>query len=750
MTSEKITINQPKSILRIPHQWLNTAPMSSYLINDRFIVCKTPLSSQYDSLIPEAKRFTPAIAINRMHQIAENRSIAGIISLINNEEYYQSKEFTDHFNVLHYSLPCDEHKDYPRKEIKNRFMEICDSLLESKPNSVIAVHCTRGYNQSGFLISSYLIEKKKMKLRSAIAEFRRCRAPGIQAPRVIHGLRLRYSSWRTGVLLKRKIDTKDPASTKNSTEAVSIETSTNYGSKQEANDVIDIAGIKRKKIAGGRKRSISDSDEHSIRSKRRVSQSSADHQTELNASLKTQIIKEEDEHMKSRKRSNEDIGFRKRSNQMAQTTDSETREQSPRRKRVAVDPKSADFKSKRKIDALAEKPNPSILDSSNEEVNQPTGLSEGFSVDVPFIYRLRYDRDRRKINEIRQNIKDLCPESHGRGFIGSQPVSMTLNNIQTLRQLDYRVSWKDDGTRYLCLIRAKNEIYMVDRRNSIFKVRNLTFVTKRGIKDHLRQTLLDGEMVEDVVEGKRIPRFLIFDVLAFNGHPAGKELDFDKRLELILREIILPRHRAMECGAIDRSREPFGIRRKDFYGLKHSKHLLNEKFKREVPHETDGLIFQPVYMPYIFGTFYELLKYKPPRLNSVDFKLVIPGHVMEKRKIGSGGFLYVRKYNEPFARIRLTAQLFQCNEKIIECVVERGEWKMIRVRNDKDIANTFQTAMAIKESIERPVTEDLLFRTITTIDPKLFYIHSLEDYNRVDEEAAKRLDENAGNFQGEN
>ncbi|KAL7667720.1 hypothetical protein ACOME3_010455 [Neoechinorhynchus agilis] len=208
-------------------------------------------------------------------------------------------------------------------------------------------------------------------------------------------------------------------------------------------------------------------------------------------------------------------------------------------------------------------------------------------------------------------------------------------------------------------------------------------------------------MVEDVVEGKRIPRFLIFDVLAFNGYPDGKELDFDKRLELILREIILPRHRAMECAAIDRSREPFGIRRKDFYGLKHSKHLFNEKFKREVPHETDGLIFQPVYMPYIFGTFYELLKYKPPQLNSVDFKLVISGHVMEKRKIGSGGFLYVRKYNEPFARIRLTAQLFLCNEKIIECVVEGGDWKMIRVRNDKDIANTFQTAMAIKESIER-------------------------------------------------
>ncbi|KAL7668172.1 hypothetical protein ACOME3_008886 [Neoechinorhynchus agilis] len=117
-------------------------------------------------------------------------------------------------------------------------------------------------------------------------------------------------------------------------------------------------------------------------------------------------------------------------------------------------------------------------------------------------------------------------------------------------------------------------------------------------------------------------------------------------------------------------------------------------------------------MSYIFGTFDKLLKYKPPPLNSVDFKLVIPRHVMEKRKIGSSGLLYVRNYQEPFARIRLTDELFHCHEKIIECVVAGGEWEMVRVRTDNDIANAFQTAISIKESIERSVAQDLLLNTI--------------------------------------
>ncbi|KAL7668169.1 hypothetical protein ACOME3_008883 [Neoechinorhynchus agilis] len=626
-----------------------------------------------------------------MRRIAGHRSIVGIISLINNDPYYDNKEFTDYLNVPHFCLPCDGYKDYPKKEIKNRFIEICDILLESNPNSAIAVHCTRGYNESGFLVASYLIEKTKMKLRSAIAEYQRCRAPGIQAPPFIHGLRLRYSR-----------------------------------SKQKANDEsleTDVIDINRKKIAGGRKRCISDSGEQRIPSKRRVSQSSGDNQAESHTSLTAQLVKHESKHLKSRKRLKDDIASCKRSSQIAQITESASREQIPSTKRVAFSPEKGVFRSQRKLVEPPTKTNSSILDGSLEG-SQPTG----FSVYVPYIYRLRYDTNQIKIDEIQQNIAELCPVSHGGGFIVSQPVSMAVNNIETLRQLSYQESWEADGTRYLFRICERNEIYMIDRRNSIFKVNNLTFVTNRCTTDDVRQTLLDEEMVEDVVGDTRIPPFPYISRLGIQ--------------RACCREIMQPRYRAIiEYGTIERSQEPFRIRKKDFYDLRFTKQIWNEMFRNELPHQADGLIFQPVDMSYIFGTFDKLLKYIPPPLNSVDFKLVIPRHVMEKRKIGSSGLLYVRNYQEPFARIRLTDELFHCHEKIIECVVAGGEWEMVRVRTDNDIANAFQTAISIKESIERSVAQDLLLNTIAKVNRRLFYIKSLEDYNKIDQEVAKHFKE---------
>ncbi|KAL7668129.1 hypothetical protein ACOME3_008844 [Neoechinorhynchus agilis] len=205
--------------------------------------------------------------------------------------------------------------------------------------------------------------------------------------------------------------------------AVSIETRTNYGSRQKANDEsleTDIIDIDRKKIAGGRKRCI---------------------------------VKSESKDLKSRKRSKNNISSCKRSSQVAQITESTSQEQSPSTKRVAVSAEQAVFRPQRKVAELPTKTNPSILDSSLEDASQPTGLSQGFSVDVPYIYRLRYDTDQRKIDEIQQNITELCPVNHGGGFIGSQQVSMTVNNVETLWQLSYRESYKADGTRYLLFIR---------------------------------------------------------------------------------------------------------------------------------------------------------------------------------------------------------------------------------------------------------------------------------------------------------
>jgi mRNA-capping enzyme len=59
------------------------------------------------------------------------------------------------------------------------------------------------------------------------------------------------------------------------------------------------------------------------------------------------------------------------------------------------------------------------------------------------------------------------------------------------------------------------------------------------------------------------------------------------------KEVINPRHKATIEGVIKRHEEPFGIRRKDFFDVHHTKSLLSDKFKAQLSHEPDGLIFQP-------------------------------------------------------------------------------------------------------------------------------------------------------------
>ena len=42
------------------------------------------------------------------------------------------------------------------------------------------------------------------------------------------------------------------------------------------------------------------------------------------------------------------------------------------------------------------------------------------------------------------------------------------------------------------LIKKRNEIYFLDRNNSVFEVQNLSFPKARNLKDHLEDTLIDG------------------------------------------------------------------------------------------------------------------------------------------------------------------------------------------------------------------------------------------------------------------
>ena len=329
-----------------------------------------------------------------------------------------------------------------------------------------------------------------------------------------------------------------------------------------------------------------------------------------------------------------------------------------------------------------------------------------------------------KTREVQHICQQMC-KFRKRGFPGSQPVSMDMRNIQFLAEKEYMVSWKADGTRYMLLIIRDNECYFIDRDNTVFKIDGvIKFFKRKEFPKHLENTLLDGEMIVDVVNGQKIARYLIYDIIIFESQEVGGT-DFRRRILCIDKEIIGPRERAKLETIIDRSREPFGIRKKDFWELRDTYKIFGDNFKKHLSHEIDGLIFQPVPDPYIAGQCPVTLKWKPPTHNSVDFRLKIivddrPG--MLRKQVGT---LYVGGHDHPFDQMKVTKELKQYDNKIIECTYDMNarQWVFMRERTDKTFPNSYNTAIAVCDSIRNPVTQDILLNFIET---RGFVTHSIK------------------------
>ena len=100
-------------------------------------------------------------------------------------------------------------------------------------------------------------------------------------------------------------------------------------------------------------------------------------------------------------------------------------------------------------------------------------------------------------------------------------------------------------------------------------------------------------MVIDEVGNARFPRYLIYDIVLFEGEKVG-QTPFSTRLLCIEKEIIKARQQYIAQGRIEKEREPFGIRQKQFWPISESKVLLGPKFTKEsLGHSPDGLVFQP-------------------------------------------------------------------------------------------------------------------------------------------------------------
>lgn len=550
----------------LPPRWLNCPRKAIELIGGKFMAFKTPLSSDFNSQVSPACRFTPAMLLSAVKQYKLKLGLW--IDLTKTSRFYPRTEIEQN-DIAYLKLQCSGHGEAPTLEQTRTFVDVCTRFISKNPLGSIAVHCTHGFNRTGFLICAFLVEQFDYSVDAAVDIFARARPPGIYKGDYLRELFRRYGD---------EADCVSPPELPDwcFDESPAEEDSGNHHSQGDS-------------LKSGRQKG----------------------------------------------------GGKKKTGQFMEGVPGVTN--------IACQP---------------------------------------------------------RLGQLQRRFQQLC-DWQSNGFPGCQPVSMSQENLGFLQDVRYKVSWKADGTRYMMLIDGEDQIYFADRDNAVYRVQNLSFPYRKNLNEHLADTLLDGEMVIDKINGKSYPRFLVYDIVRFRNMEVGKT-NLETRLMCIRKEIIETRKHAMESGRILREKEPFSVRAKEFWDLNQASSLLSEKFKRSLAHEPDGLIFQPFDDGYVCGRCDIVLKWKPPSHNSVDFRLKVTcesGEGLVPKKIG---LLYVGSLTTPFAQIKITKELKKYDGKIIECRWDGCRWVFMRERTDKSFPNALSTAEAVCSTIRNPVTEEIL------------------------------------------
>lgn len=92
------------------------------------------------------------------------------IDLTNTSRFYD-KEEVEGEGCKYLKLQCRGHGETPSTEQTHAFIELVHNFILHHPLEKIAVHCTHGFNRTGFLIVAYLVEKLDFDLGQAIGTF---------------------------------------------------------------------------------------------------------------------------------------------------------------------------------------------------------------------------------------------------------------------------------------------------------------------------------------------------------------------------------------------------------------------------------------------------------------------------------------------------------------------------------------------------------------------------------------------------
>ncbi len=342
------------------------------------------------------------------------------------------------------------------------------------------------------------------------------------------------------------------------------------------------------------------------------------------------------------------------------------------------------------------------------------------------------------LHNFRREVAELLGRS-SLGFPGAQPVSFAARHKLELLKQDYYVCEKSDGIRCLMYFTSDGPhevIYLIDRRNDYYHVRDIHFPLSHDQRGFHTGTLVDGELVnERMPDGSTQLKYLVFDCLILDSNSLLHRT-LDKRLAYFRANVYEPYQALYKEFPQEKEYLPFAVEFKNM-SLGYGVEMVFREILPNLPHGYDGLIFTCRNSPYQFGTDQHILKWKPANENSIDFRLKFEWPLMDPdpEDPDENGELTpypdysaMPKFNLSVHRTdgkddhwdtmfveeqeweELKALEEPLDERIVECNLDDlNRWRLLRFRDDKPEANHISTVESVMESIQDRVSqEDLI------------------------------------------
>ncbi|KAK8878349.1 hypothetical protein M9Y10_005117 [Tritrichomonas musculus] len=166
---------------KVPEAWIMCPPFGDLIDvgNISIIPMKTPLGEKWNEFLYDKHQFTPEMIARELKR--RGKHLKCIFSFANSNTRYDQSDLRfkiddETFEIKQFWIRCN--REAPDETKFRQFLDDFNSL-KFQTDDVVGIHCTHGFNRTGFIIVRYLVEEQHMGLIDALTEFSKKRHPGI-------------------------------------------------------------------------------------------------------------------------------------------------------------------------------------------------------------------------------------------------------------------------------------------------------------------------------------------------------------------------------------------------------------------------------------------------------------------------------------------------------------------------------------------------------------------------------------------